>query len=51
MILEILNKVFHGKPSIRSILCNRIKKCQDLSPASLRSKYHNNIFKIFLAIV
>ena len=31
MILEQINKVYHGKPSIRSVLCNR-RKTPELTP-------------------
>ena len=38
MILELLNKVVHNKPSLKSVLCNaRKKNRRDLTPHTLRS--------------
>lgn len=41
MILELINKVLHGKPSLKSVLCNRRKSSRDLTPHTLRS---NNFY-------
>ena len=37
MILELINKVVHSKPSVRSVLCNRKKSSSSLTPHYLRS--------------
>ncbi len=37
MVLELINKVVHSKPSLRSVLCNRKKSGKELTPHSLRS--------------
>ena len=32
MILELINKVVHSKPSVRSVLCNRKRYTSNLTP-------------------
>ena len=38
MLLEVINKVVHNKPKLRSILCNKKMDSKELSPYSLKSK-------------
>ena len=45
MILELINKVIHGKPSLKSVLCNRKISYNNLNPYFIRSK---NIFKYLI---
>jgi len=49
MILELINKVVHSKPSVRSVLCNRKKSSSNLSPHYLRS--NKIFFKLNLGLV
>ena len=46
MILELINKVIHGKPSLKSVLCNRKISCNSFNPYFIRSKTTYFIIKL-----
>ena len=35
--MDVLNKVYHKKPSIKSVLCNRKKTSNNFGPHTLRN--------------